>query len=144
MLLALALFLATVNMAAQDTAPAHARHKYYCEVIGKEKELGTGLKIVVDFGKDPTYNIWGGLKNDQKLVDEQGKEIKFKSMVDAANFMEGKGWTFLQAYGSVYEGAFISHWIFRKEAATPEEARQGLRTKGEVKKQANPGQPDND
>lgn len=113
---------------------AHAQRKYYCEVIGKEKELGTGLKIVVDFGKDPTYNIWGELKNDQKLVDEQGKEIKFKSMVDAANFMVGKGWTFLQAYGSVYGGSFISHWIFCKEAATPEEARQGLSTKGEAKK----------
>lgn len=133
MLLALALFLATVNMAAQDTAPAHARHKYFCEVIGKEKDWSAGLKIVLDFGRNPTFNVWGDLKNDQKLVDEQGREIKFKSMVDAANFMSSKGWTFVQAYGSVYGSSFINHWIFCKEAATPEEARQGLRTKGEAK-----------
>lgn len=111
----------------------HAQRKYFCEIIGKEKELSSGLKIVIDFGKDPTYNIWGELKNDQKLVDGQGKEIKFKSMVDAANFMVGKGWTFQQAYGSVYGGSFISHWIFYKEANSPEEAREGLRTKGEEK-----------
>lgn len=65
----------------------HAR-KYYCEIKGIEKELTSGLKIVFDFGESQVYSIWGGLKNKQKLVDENGEEIGFKSMVDVANHGE--------------------------------------------------------
>ena len=45
--------------------------KYYCEVKGVEKELTAGLKIVFDFGNNPVYSAWGGLKSKQKLVDEK-------------------------------------------------------------------------
>lgn len=51
--------------------------RYYCEVKGVEKELASGLKIVFDFGNNPVYSAWGGLKNKQKLVDEKGEEIPF-------------------------------------------------------------------
>lgn len=101
----------------------HAR-KYYCEIKGIEKELTSGLKIVFDFGESQVYSIWGGLKNKQKLVDENGEEIGFKSMVDAANYMSEKGWNFQQAYTSFYSGSAIQHWIFYKEAETKEEARK--------------------
>lgn len=50
--------------------------RYYCEVKGIEKELTSGLKIVFDFGNNPVYSAWGGLKSKQKLVDEKGEEIK--------------------------------------------------------------------
>ena len=39
--------------------------KYYCEVKGVEKELTAGLKIVFDFGNNPVYSAWGGLKSKQ-------------------------------------------------------------------------------
>lgn len=64
--------------------------KYYCEIKGVEKGLSTGLKIVFDFGESQVYSIWSGLKNKQKLVDENGEEIEFNSMVDAANYMSEK------------------------------------------------------
>lgn len=47
--------------------------RYYCEVKGVEKELTSGLKIVFDFGNNPVYSAWGGLKSKQKLVDEKGE-----------------------------------------------------------------------
>lgn len=103
--------------------------RYYCEIKGIEKEFTSGLKIVFDFGESQVYSIWGGLKNKQKLVDENGDEIDFNSMVDAANYMSDKGWNFQQAYTSFYSGNAIHHWIFYKEAETKEEAGKGIMTK---------------
>ena len=108
--------------------------KYYCEVKGVEKELTAGLKIVFDFGNNPVYSAWGGLKSKQKLVDEKGDEIPFNSMVDAGNYLSDKGWTFLQAYTSVYGSQAIVHWIFTKEADSPEDATKGIMTKDDYKK----------
>ena len=65
---------------------------YYCEVKGIEKELTSGLKIVFDFGEKASYNMWGDLSSKLKFVDEDGAEIKFNSMVDAANYMVDRGW----------------------------------------------------
>ena len=64
-----------------------AQQRYYCEVKGIEKELSSGLKIIFDFGTKASYNIWGDLSSKLKFVDENGEEIKFNSMVDAANYM---------------------------------------------------------
>ena len=66
-------------------------HKYYCEVTGTEKALINGMKVIFDFGSNPTYNLWGDLNNKLKFVDDNGKEINFNTMVDAANYMEDKG-----------------------------------------------------
>ena len=91
--------------------------RYYCEVKGVEKELTSGLK------------------SKQKLVDEKGEEIPFNSMVDAGNYLSDKGWTFVQAYTSVYGSQAIVHWIFVKEATSPEEAVKGIMTKDDYNKQ---------
>ena len=109
--------------------------RYYCEVKGIEKALTSGLKIVFDFGNNPVYSAWGGLKSKQKLVDEKGEEIPFNSMVDAGNYLSDKGWTFVQAYTSVYGSQAIVHWIFVKEATSPEEAVKGIMTKDDYNKQ---------
>ena len=101
----------------------------FCEIKGTSKTLSAGLKIIFDFGESPVYSIWNGLKSKQKLVDENGKEIDFNSMVDAANYMSEKGWNFQQAYTSFYEGNVIHHWIFYKEADSREEAGTGIMTK---------------
>ena len=62
------------------------------------------MKIIFDFGIKASYNIWGDLSSKLKFVDENGEEIKFNSMVDAANYMVDKGWNFQQAYSSAYGG----------------------------------------
>lgn len=61
--------------------------RYYCEVKGIEKELGTGLKIIFDFGENASYTIWGSLSSKLKFVDKNGEIINFHSMVDAANYI---------------------------------------------------------
>lgn len=121
------MIISSITMLAQTK-------KYYCEVKGIEKELSSGLKIVFDFGNNPVYSAWGGLKSKQQLVDEEGEEIPFNSMVDAGNYMSNKGWTFVQAYTSIYESKSIIHWIFYKEATSPKEAVKGIMTKDEYNK----------
>ncbi len=107
-----------------------AQQKFFCEIKGAEKELSSGLKIVFDFGKDPVYGSLSTLKSKQKLVDEKGEVISFNSMVDAGNYLSGKGWTFVQAYSSDYGGQAINHWIFSKESESLEKACEGIVTKG--------------
>ena len=101
--------------------------RYYCEVKGIEKELSSGLKIIFDFGNQVSYNMWGDLSSKLKFVDEKnGEEIKFNSMVDAANYMVEKGWQFQQAYSSAYGGHPVIHWIFYKDAESIEKAKEGI------------------
>ena len=83
--------VAIVSMAQKQT--------YYCEIKGHEKDLSSGLKIVFDLGISRVYGLTG-LSSKQKLVDEQGEEINFSSMVNAGNYLSGKGWKFVQAYSS--------------------------------------------
>lgn len=109
--------------------------RFYCEVKGIEKSLASGLKIIFDFGESTSYNIWGDLSSKLKFVDVKGKEIKFNSMIDAANYMVEKGWTFQQAYSSSYGGSSVIHWIFYKDAENFEDARKGIITKEEYEKQ---------
>lgn len=35
------------------------------------------MLIEVDFGESPVYSIWNGLKDQQKLVDENGKDLLY-------------------------------------------------------------------
>ena len=107
----------------------------YCEVKGIEKELGTGLKIIFDFGENASYTIWGSLSSKLKFVDENGEIINFHSMVDAANYMVEKGWIFQQAHSSVYSGKYIECWIFYKDATSPQEAKKGILTEKDFKSQ---------
>ncbi len=111
-------------------------HRYYCEVKGTDKDLSSGMKIIFDFGTSPAYNTWGGLNNKLKFVDDTGKEIVFNSMVDVANYMVEKGWTFQQAYSSFsLDHKPTLHWIFYKDAESFEKAREGIRTKEDFQNQ---------
>ncbi|MDE5706662.1 MAG: hypothetical protein K2H69_00550 [Alistipes sp.] len=105
----------------------HAQQRYYCEIKGIEK-ISSGLKIIFDFGTDASYNIVG-LNDKLKLVDDRGQEIKFNSMVDAANYVVERGWRFQQAYSSFYGEHSVIHWIFFKDAENLEEAKEGIMTR---------------
>lgn len=110
----------------------HAQQRYYCEIKGIEKSI-SGLKIIFDFGTDASYNI-GSLNDKLKFVDDRGEEIKFNSMVDAANYMVERGWQFQQAYSSVYGEHSVIHWIFFKDAENMAKAKEGIVTKKEYMK----------
>lgn len=108
--------------------------KYYCEVKSVIS-VGSSLPSVsIDFGDSPVYASWKKLTGLCVLVDENGKWLSFNSLVDAANFMSSKGWTFVQAYTTEERSQNTVHWIFCKEANSPEEAVKGILTRREYKR----------
>ena len=70
--------------------------------------------------------MWGDLSSKLKFVDKDGAEIKFNSMVDAANYMVDRGWIFKQAYSSLYGGKPVNHWIFCNKPRNKTETRNSL------------------
>ena len=127
-------FLFSLMIAMMSITSFAQTHRYYCEVKGIEKDITPGLKIIFDFGTKASYDIWGDLSSKLKFVNENGEEIKFNSMVDAANYMVEKGWQFQQAYSSAYGGHPVIHWIFYKDAESFEKAKEGILTKEDLKK----------
>lgn len=125
---------ATILVTLLLSVCAYSQTRYYCEVKGIEKEFSSGLKIIFDFGEHESYNVWGSLSNKLVFVNAYGTEIKFNSMVDAANYMVSKGWTFQQAYASSYDNKSVTCWIFYKDAESFQQAREGIMTKEDYKR----------
>ena len=82
----------------------------YCEIVGESNLLQTKVRVAVDFGKE--INYWTQYR-DKFLVDENGKRIKFNSMIDALNYMAKLGWKFEQAYVVSTQNQLVYHYLLR-------------------------------
>lgn len=99
-----------------------AQHTVYCEVMqfntGSTKAL-----IVVDLGN----------KGADEIVDENGKNIKFKSSVDALSYFEKLGWSVVSAYSVVAYNGLANvptvRYLLQKKVASYDEKMDGIRTK---------------
>ena len=103
---------------------AQTPYKTYCNLIGDENFLKRGIiDIRVDYGE-------GDFK-DNKFVDENGKEIKFLTMVAAMNFMSKLGWQLEQVYNRIdqVDGSPIIIWVLSKKITSEEEITKGFQTK---------------
>ena len=119
---------------AQKQDANSAEHQFYCEVKCYEKGVKSNGKVILEFGKVVSKDVWNYPNRKVKFVDENGKVIKFKSMVDAANFLSERGWTLGQAYSSSYVGKkTVKHWIFSKEADNYDAMKEGLVTQKEYR-----------
>ncbi|MDE5813265.1 MAG: hypothetical protein K2H72_03175 [Muribaculaceae bacterium] len=135
------LFLAIIMpmiMFAQTEVPTPVQEDdeitTYALILGINKNvLGIGNKISVqiDFGEEK--NFWGNDGRDI-LVDDNGKDIKFNSMVDALNFMGARGWEFENAYAITVGNQHVYHWLISKKIKAGENARGDLQQKRDKKK----------
>ena len=131
------LFIALVTIFANSNAQGAdsiQKHRYYCEIMGVATGVTTS-SIKIDFG-DKTLYPAGLIGSKLDLVDEDGKKVRFKNIVDAANYLSSKGWTFQQAYTTTFSlgsPSSIVHWIFYKDAINVEDALKGITTKDEYK-----------
>lgn len=123
------LMLAALNGYSQD--PWNPT-RTYCEIVGTSNLTGTKVKIEIDFGQEQKY--WSK-HSDNFLVDADGKEIKFNSMVDALNYMAQFGWKFEQAYviteSSTMSKNNVYHYLLSKELRGDENANSGIYIKGD-------------
>ncbi len=77
----------------------------------------------IDYGQED-------LKGNQ-FVDENGKEVKFRTMVSAANFMSKLGWKLEQVYNRYdqIDDSPIIIWVLSKEVNSDAEITNGFQTK---------------
>lgn len=129
------LILLSVSLSfAQKQDANSAEHRFYCEVKCYEKGVKSNDKVILEFGKVVSKDVWNYPNRKVKFVDENGKVIKFKSMVDAANFLYERGWVLDKAYSSSYSGSkSIKHWVFYKDANEYEDVKEGLVTQKEYR-----------
>ena len=105
-----------------DTYP----REVYCEIESYTKRILTNkVAVKVDFGQEADFRY-----KDSRLVDENGEDIIFNSIVDAANYLAKRGWIFKQAYTiqDIDSGAVSTHWIMAKKVTSPDQIVEGLRT----------------
>ncbi len=121
------LFIALLAMFAMPTMAQ--THRIYCEIVGNLKFMSTKIDISVDFGQKQQ------LASNNKLVGEDGKPIKFESMVDAMNHMGRLGWKFEQAYVVTMGQVNIYHWLLSKDILEGEDGTEGLQTKTQFRQE---------
>lgn len=122
------------NAQVQQQEEEEETHRAYCELLGINKNvlgIGNKISVEVDFGEEK--NFWGNDGRDI-LVDDQGKEIKFNSMVDAMNFMGERGWRFQDSYVVTIGGHNVIHWLLYKEIKEGELAKGNLKQRRDKKK----------
>lgn len=103
---------------------AQTPYKAYCNLIGDENSLKKGIvSVSIDYGQEDL--------KDNKFVDENGKEIKFRTMVSAANFMSKLGWRLEQVYNRYdkIDDSPIIIWVLSKEVNSDAEITNGFQTK---------------
>lgn len=93
--------------------------------------MGDKVNVQVDFGEKTS--AWKG-GNENFLVDDAGKRIKFNSMIDAMNYLAKFGWKFMDAYAISIGNKRVYHWLMKKNIAYGEDASEGIKQKRDFDK----------
>ena len=126
-----------------DIAPAQvnevegfnpAAKRVYAQLSCEEQLFSTKVKVSIDFGQSTS---WLFSMSESRLVDKDGKEIKFNSMIDAMNYLTQFGWRFAQAYvvpkGSGGKDSMsvsgTTYWILYKDVDDYSQITEGFTTK---------------
>lgn len=126
------LFLAIIFMAigakAQSTIQSEdGKYPVYCD-LKAYNFWGVGkVKVMLDMGA-----VSNGGGSFESLYGEDGKQIKFNTVMAAVNYMAKKGWILDKTY-YVTEGAgrAVLHYVLVKRVKNDSEIRAGLITKEE-------------
>jgi len=83
----------------------------YILIVGTTKFFSNDVTIQIDFGqKNKIFST-----KDSKILDIDGKEVIFHSMVDALNFMSENGYCFITAYVITVGNQNVYYYLLRKE-----------------------------
>ena len=122
-----------------DIAPAQvsevegfnpAAKRVYAELSCEGQLFSTKVKVSIDFGQSTS---WLSSMSESRLVDRNGKDIKFNSMIDALNYLAQFGWRFAQAYvvprGTRDEVGGTTYWILYKDVEDYSQISEGFTTR---------------
>ena len=100
--------------------------RVYAELLGSGTNflgLNKNVKVTVDMGQpQSTFKSY-------TLQDENGKDIKFNSMVAAMNYMGQRGWKFIQSYTITHGKNLVYHWLMYKDIDDVDQVMEGLNVK---------------
>ena len=111
-----------------------AAKRVYAQLSCEGQLFSTKVKVSIDFGQSTS---WLSSMSESRLVDKDGKEIKFNSMIDALNYLTQFGWRFAQAYvvptgsggrDSMSVGG-TTYWILYKDVDNYNQITEGFTTK---------------
>lgn len=82
-------------------------------IIAYEKTLGNfNMHFSVDFGEDLPASM------TENMVKEENNKLKqFKKIVDVLNYMNSKGWIYLNTYQMKYNSGLYYHYILKRAVA---------------------------
>ncbi len=123
----LALFMSVLMFSVSTTVSAEEpTQRVYAELLGTGTNflnLNKNVKVSVDLGQ------FQSATKAYTLLDENGKDIKFNSMVAAMNYMGERGWKFIQAYVVTVSNQNVLHWLLYKDVTDPAQIKEGLNVK---------------
>lgn len=120
LLLLIAMCICTTNLFAEG--------RVFCE-IREYHTFGKTKKVVIDYGQEQFRG-----DSMQILVDGEGNRVEFNSMIDALNYMESLGWSFVQAYVTVDNEITNVRWLVCKDVVEGVDPYEGLLTKEMLEK----------
>ena len=107
-----------------------AAKRVYAQLSCEEQLFSTKVKVSIDFGQSTS---WLSSMSESRLVDRNGKEIKYNSMIDALNYLTQFGWRFAQAYvlpkGSGGDVSGTTYWILYKDVDDYSQITEGFTTR---------------
>lgn len=94
-----------IFISISNIAYSHQK-EIYCDVTASQLTLLSKIYINVDFGNSK----WGKL-----IVGENGKPLKFNSVIDALNFMAEDGWHLINTLLITHQNQQVYHYIMAKK-----------------------------
>lgn len=115
-----------------------AAKRVYAQLSSEEQIFSSKVKVSIDFGQSTS---WLTSMSESRLVDKDGKEIKFNSMIDALNYLTQFGWRFAQAYvvpsGSGGKDSMSisskTYWILYKDVDDYNQITEGFTTRRQLR-----------
>ena len=115
-----------------------AARRVYAQLSSEEQIFSSKVKVSIDFGQSTS---WLTSMSESRLVDKDGKEIKFNSMIDALNYLTQFGWRFAQAYvvpsGSGGKDSMSisskTYWILYKDVDDYSQITEGFTTRRQLR-----------
>lgn len=118
----LVMVVACLSSKAQSITQPGEKYPVYCNMKGYNT-WGVGkVKVMLDIGFKTT--------NFESILDENGKQIKFNTMMEAINYMAKRGWVLDQVY-FLTEGMSkqnVANYIMKKMVTDDNQIREGLNT----------------
>ena len=82
----------------------------YIQIVGTSQLLSNKVTIEIDFGQ--LNKVFSS--KDTQVKDENGKLIKFNSMIDALNFFSKNGYKFVNAYAITIGSQNVYHYMMER------------------------------